>query len=113
MTVLDLIALLILVIIAFLIGALLCYLGGLPGRVAKERNHPYQQAIAVGGWSTMILGGVAWPLVLMWAYAPFEHGDSESRSAEQEDKLRNELESLRTQVERLTKQVQAHRGPEQ
>ena len=61
----------------------------------------------------MILGGVAWPLVLMWAYAPFEHGASESRSAEQEDKLRNELKFLRTQVESLTKQVQARGGPEQ
>lgn len=113
MSVLDLIALLIIAIIVFLVGALLCYLGGLPGRVAKERNHLYQQAIAVGGWTTLILGGIGWPIVLMWAYVPSRQTDSESRSAEQEDEMRHELESLRARVEFLTKQVQAGGGAEQ
>jgi len=113
MGVLDIIALLMLLVTAGLIGALFWFLGGLPGRVAKERNHPYEQAIAVGGWATLILAGVAWPFVLMWAYAPFRHGNSEGRSATPEDELRKEYESLRAQVEGLTKQVQAQEGSDQ
>ena len=113
MSVLDIAALLILIILALLIGALFWYLGALPGRIAKERNHPYEQAVTVGGWTTLVLGMVAWPFVLMWAYAPFRPGNLEGRSAEQEDELRNEIKSLQTQVEKLSKQVQAQGGAKQ
>lgn len=113
MSVLDFIALLLLVTITLLIGALFWYLGGLPGRVAKKRNHPYEQAIAVGGWSTLILGGVAWPFVLMWAYASLRSGNSELQSKGQEGELCNDIVSLRAQVERLTKQIQSHGRAEQ
>ena len=110
MSVLDIIALLLLVMITLLIGVLFWYLGGLPGRVAKERHHPNEQAVAVGGWATLILGGIGWPFVLMWAYASLQHSDSEERSASQSEELRKEINSLHTQIESLTKQVQSQGG---
>ena len=45
------------------------FLGGLPGRVAAERNHPKAEAINVGSWAALIFGAVGWPWVLMWAYS--------------------------------------------
>lgn len=48
--------------------AVALFLGGWPGRVARQRNHPYQEAVAIGGWVTLIAGFVFWPLVLIWAH---------------------------------------------
>jgi prepilin signal peptidase PulO-like enzyme (type II secretory pathway) len=45
------------------------YLGLWPGKVAKQRNHPYVDAITIGSWVLLIAGGVLWPLMLIWAYA--------------------------------------------
>ena len=56
-------------LVAIAVGVFL-WLARLPGRVARELNHPYVQAISVGGWVTLLFGGVGFPLVLIWAYAP-------------------------------------------
>lgn len=69
MTVLDWIAIALLVFIGALAIAVLVFLGGWPGRVARLRRHPYETAITVGGWVTLLTGGVFYPLVLVWAYA--------------------------------------------
>jgi hypothetical protein len=45
------------------------FLGLWPAKVAKQRNHPYIDAISVGSWVLLISGGVLWPLILIWAYA--------------------------------------------
>lgn len=39
-----------------------------PGYIAKSRNHPWAQAVAVAGWVTLICGFVLWPVALIWAY---------------------------------------------
>jgi len=113
MSVLDIAALLILIILALLIGAMFWYLGALPGRIAKERDHPYEQAIMVGGWTTLILGAVAWPFVLMWAYTPIRFSGDKERSDENKVDLHNEIKSLQVQVEKLTQEFKAQRGANQ
>jgi hypothetical protein len=105
---LSYVALLILVLIASLIGVLIWFLGGLPGRVASQRDHPYTQAIQVGGWATLFLGVVGWPLVLMWAYAGPE---TVSRvRADNDGGLSDELERLKSQLDGLSKQIQKSGG---
>lgn len=54
-------------ILAFV--AILVFIAAWPGRVARQRQHPYADAIAVGGWVTLLTGFVLWPLVLIWAHA--------------------------------------------
>lgn len=54
--------------IAALIG-ILAFLGSKPGQVARDRKHPYVDAITVGSWVALLAGGVLWPLVLIWSYA--------------------------------------------
>ena len=68
MDVLDVIGLFAAVIPLVIGGALLWFLGGLPGRVAKRVDHPDADAIRVGGWASLLLGVVGYPWVLMWAY---------------------------------------------
>jgi NADH:ubiquinone oxidoreductase subunit 6 (subunit J) len=48
--------------------AVIVFLAMLPGMIAKKRNHPWAQAVTVGGWVTLLLGFALWPIVLIWAY---------------------------------------------
>ena len=43
-------------------------LAALPGRIARQRNHPSAQAVNVAGWVTFFTGFVLWPVALIWAY---------------------------------------------
>jgi hypothetical protein len=61
-------------------------IGGMPGRVAAERNHPKAEAINVGSWATLLFGVIGWPWVLMWAYS---HPAPETRT-EENSELANE-----------------------
>jgi hypothetical protein len=47
---------------------ILVFVGLWPGKVARERNHPAADAIAIGSWLTLFLGFVLWPVVAIWAH---------------------------------------------
>ncbi len=68
MTGLDIFAWVVLLVLIALAVAVFVALGMLPGHIARQRGHPWAEAVAVGGWVTLILGLVLWPLVLIWAY---------------------------------------------
>ncbi len=68
MTGLDIFAWVVLLVLIALALAVFVALGMLPGHIARQRGHPWAEAVAVGGWVTLILGFVLWPLVLIWAY---------------------------------------------
>lgn len=59
--------LIILCIMPIVIAYVIYLLGGLPGAIARSRNHPQADAIAICGWMG-ILTLVLWPLALVWAY---------------------------------------------
>ena len=42
--------------------------GMMPGRIARRRNHPQADAIAVCGWFGVLTMGVLCPLAFIWAY---------------------------------------------
>ena len=69
MSVLDVVAIVILILLAVIAIAVFAFLGSWPGRAAKRRGHEYADAVQIGGWATLVLGAIFWPLVLMWAYA--------------------------------------------
>ena len=70
MTGLDYAAWFVLALLAMIIVGVVFFIGNLPGSVARKRNHPNVEAIAMGSWATLLFGVVLWPLVLMWAYSP-------------------------------------------
>ncbi|WP_455211811.1 DUF3302 domain-containing protein [Kaarinaea lacus] len=70
MTGFDIAAWFVLLLLAALGIAAVVLIGSLPGVVASKRNHPYADAIMVGGWATLLVGVVLWPVVLMWAFCP-------------------------------------------
>jgi uncharacterized membrane protein len=68
MSFLDLFAWIVLLILTVCSIAVVIFLAMLPGMIAKKRHHPWAEAVTVGGWVTLFLGFVLWPVVLIWAY---------------------------------------------
>lgn len=65
---LDIFALLILIILAFLIVGLWIMLGMLPGKIAIKRQHPQAEAINMCGWWGAVTLGILSPIAYIWAY---------------------------------------------
>ena len=59
---------LILITVASIAALIFLELASLPGKKAREREHPQADAINVLGWLGLLLGGVAWVVALVWAY---------------------------------------------
>ena len=68
MAVLDIFAWIVLVVLAASTIGVICIMGWLPGHIARDRGHPWAQAVGVAGWVTLLFGFVLWPVVLIWAY---------------------------------------------
>jgi uncharacterized BrkB/YihY/UPF0761 family membrane protein len=68
MTVIDIFAWIVLLVLVGTLVAIFVALGTMPGRIARKRGHPWPEAVTVGSWATLICGFVFWPLVLIWAY---------------------------------------------
>jgi len=65
---LDIFAWMVLSVLLLSTLAVVVFVAMLPGMVARRRCHPWAQAVAIGGWVTLFLGFVLWPVVLIWAY---------------------------------------------
>ena len=65
---LDVFALIVLIVLLVVAIAALIGLGMLPGKIAKQRNHPQADAINVAGWLGVLSLGILYPLGLIWAF---------------------------------------------
>ena len=68
MTFLDIFALFVLFVLAAAVVGIWAMLGMMPGKIARERNHPQAEAINVCGWWGVITLGILLPLAFVWAY---------------------------------------------
>ena len=68
MTGLDIFALIVLLVLLATAVAIWLILGMYPGKIARERNHPQAEAIAVCGWWGLITMGLLLPVAWIWAY---------------------------------------------
>ena len=73
MSTVDIFAWIVLIILALSTVAVIVFLAMLPGMIARRRNHPWAQAVSVGGWVTLLLGFALWPIVLIWGYVDYPH----------------------------------------
>jgi hypothetical protein len=78
------------------------YIHEIPHKIAKEREHPHEEAINVAGWLSLFTLHAIWPIVFIWAVShkkqphlppvPYPHGgpdgDQAGRLAELEQRLR-------------------------
>lgn len=65
---LDIFAWIVLIVLVVSTLFVIVFMAMWPGMVAKRRNHPWAEAVTIGGWVTLFLGFVLWPIVLIWAY---------------------------------------------
>ena len=68
---LDIFVWIVLIVLIATLVAIFVALGMMPGHIARKRGHPWAEAVAIGGWVTLIFGFVFWPLVMIWAYVDF------------------------------------------
>jgi type VI protein secretion system component VasK len=68
MTGIDIFALIILLVLLLTAVAVWVVLGMYPGKIARQRNHPQAEAIAVCGWWGVITLGLLLPVAWIWAY---------------------------------------------
>ena len=66
---LDIFALVVLIVLIVAGLGLWAMLGMYPGKIAKARNHPQADAIAVCGWWGAITLGILTPIAYIWAYS--------------------------------------------
>jgi len=98
--VLNILTIVVLIALVGMIGVAVAFLGMLPGKIAKGRNHPQVEAINVASWLGIITLGVLWPFALIWAYIrPREQSAVEG--SEKLAGLESRVESLEEQIRRL------------
>ena len=59
-------------------------LGQLPGQLARKWGHPQAAAINVASWLGLAVGGLLWPLALIWAFLVPSAADPARRSSSEE-----------------------------
>ncbi|MGE3144792.1 MAG: DUF3302 domain-containing protein [Pseudorhodoplanes sp.] len=64
----DIFAWIVLIVLVISAIFVIVFMAMLPGMIAKQRNHPWAQAVAVAGWVTLFFGFVLWPVAVIWAY---------------------------------------------
>jgi amino acid transporter len=66
---LNIFALIVMFVVAAVLIWLVVLLGSLPGKIARQREHPQADAITALGWIGIITLGVAWLIAIVWAYS--------------------------------------------
>ncbi len=68
---LSLFALFVLITLLSSVIGIALLLGYLPGRIARERNHPQAEAVSMCGWVGLLTAGLLLPVAFVWAYWSF------------------------------------------
>ncbi len=68
MTGLDIFTIFVLLVLVIAGVAIWVVLAMLPGKIARERNHPQAEAVKVCGWLGGLTLGLIWPVAIIWAY---------------------------------------------
>ena len=98
--VLDILTIAVLIALVAMIGVVVAFLGMLPGKIAKSRNHQQAEAINVASWLGIITLGVLWPFALIWAF--IRSGEQSAVvSPEGRGSLESRVEALEEQVRQL------------
>ena len=66
---LNIFALVVMLVIAAVAIWLIVIVGSLPGKIAREREHPQADSISILGWIGIITLGIGWFVAIVWAYS--------------------------------------------
>ncbi len=111
---LDYFALGILIFVALVIFYGIIVIHDIPYEIAKERDHPHQDAIHYAGWVSLFTLHALWPFLWIWATLwrkergwGFEQLEQETHDIHHRlETLINEVNELKSEVSVLKKQTQ-------
>ena len=100
---LDYLALLILLAGLTMVFYLFIYIHDLPHTIAKEREHPHEEAIHVACWLSLFTLHAIWPIVFIWAVSHKKHvgGVQVIAMAESQPALGERLAELERRLKKL------------
>jgi type VI protein secretion system component VasK len=84
---LEAFALVVLLVVTGVAIWLVVLIAGIPGKMARENNHPYADAINYLAWIGVLTLGVGWFIALVWTQLRPEPSALEQRVEELERKL--------------------------
>lgn len=103
---LDYFALGLLVFVALVLFYGIIVIHDIPYEIAKERDHPHQDAIHVAGWVSLFTLHTIWPFLWIWATLWRQDRGWGFKKLEQEQfDLHHRLETLIDQISDLEKEV--------
>ncbi len=70
---LDYLALVMLLMSLTLVFYGFIYIHDMPHKIAKEREHPHEEAIHVACWLSLLTLHAMWPIVFIWAVSHKKH----------------------------------------
>lgn len=105
---LNTIALILLICIVVFIIYLVIYVHDIPYEIAKERNHPHQDAIHIAGWVSLFLAHAIWPILWIWAYLykPGEKFLSVDVSSTESRENAEKIKMMEKQIANLTEKLE-------
>jgi hypothetical protein len=108
---LDYFALGLLVFVALVLFYGIIVIHDIPYEIAKERDHPHQDAIHVAGWVSLFTLHAIWPFLWIWATLwRNERGWGFHKLEEEQHDLHHRLEKLIDQVDELKHEVSYLKG---
>ncbi|GAL31739.1 DUF3302 domain-containing protein [Vibrio variabilis] len=108
---LDYFALGLLVFVALVLFYGIIVIHDIPYEIAKERDHPHQDAIHVAGWVSLFTLHAIWPFLWIWATLwRNERGWGFHKLEEEQHDLHHRLEKLIDQVDELKNEVSYLKG---
>ena len=111
---LDKVALFVIFFLVILFAAAIVIIGSIPGNIAKQRNHPWPQAVNAASWIGLATG-VFWPVALIWAYIPVPAKPAGTDSSASDDTANSsddaaDLRKKVAELESAIKSLQAQQG---
>lgn len=108
---LDYFALGLLVFVALVIFYGIIVIHDIPFEIAKERDHPHQDAIHVAGWVSLFTLHAIWPFLWIWATLwRTERGWGFHKLEEEQHDLHHRLEKLIDQVSDMEQEIKYLKG---
>ena len=108
---LDYFALVMLIFVALVLFYGVIVIHDIPYEIAKERDHPHQDAIHVAGWVSLFTLHVLWPFLWIWATLwRSDRGWGFHKLQEEQhdihmrvDQLTEQVATLKAEIEKLNK----------
>ncbi|CAH8238574.1 DUF3302 domain-containing protein [Vibrio aestuarianus] len=103
---LDYFALGLLVFVALVIFYGIIVIHDIPYEIAKERDHPHQDAIHVSGWVSLFTLHTIWPFLWIWATLwRKDRGWGFAKLQEEQHDIHHRVDELINQISKLNEEV--------